>query len=94
MTRTRRQRPSRGRVSRDTVLFVVGLGGIVYQQYTGSVSIPLLVLYGVMLGLPGVQALMGLLPSPQANPEEPGIDTTGSPSRSPSRSSPRSSPQP
>ena len=95
MTRTRRQRPSRGRVSRDTVLFVVGLGGIVYQQYTGSVSIPLLVLYGVMLGLPGVQALMGLLPSPQAaDPEQADTDTTGSPSRSPSRSSPRSSPQP
>lgn len=95
MTRTRGRRPTRARVSRDTVLFVVGLSGIGYQQYTGSVSIPLLVLYGVMLGLPGVQALLQLVPGQQAaDPEEPDADTTGSPSRSPSRSSPRSSPQP
>lgn len=93
MTRTRGRRPTRARVSRDTVLFVAGLSGIGYQQYTGSVSIPLLVLYGVMLGLPGVQALLGLMPGRQGEPE-PDTDTTGSPSRSPSRSSPRSSPQP
>lgn len=92
MTRTRGRRPTRARVSRDTVLFVVGLAGIGYQQYTGSVSIPLLVLYGVMLGLPGVQALLGLLPGPQGT--EPDDDTTGSPSPSRSRSSPHSSPQP
>lgn len=94
MTRTRRRRPTRARVSRDTVLFVAGLSGIGYQQYTGSVSIPLLVLYGVMLGLPGVSALLQLVPGPVADPEEPDTDTTGSPSRSPSRSSPRSSPRP
>ena len=77
------------------MLFAAGLAGIGYQQYTGSVSIPLLVLYGVMLGLPGVQALMGLLPGPQGQDPEPAdTGTTGSPSPSPSRSSPRSSPQP
>lgn len=79
MTRTRSRRPTRARVSRDSILFVAGLAGIGYQQYTGSVSIPLLVLYGVMLGLPGVQALLGLLPSQQlADPDPAPADTTGS----------------
>jgi hypothetical protein len=93
----RTRRPTRARVSRDTILFAAGLAGIGYQQWTGSVSIPLLVLYGVMVGLPGVQALLQLMPGGQAqDPDpEPGPEPTpddrtpGPSSRSRSRSSRR-----
>lgn len=66
---------------------MAGLAGIGWQQYTERVVWPLLVVYGVMVGLPGAQALLALLPG-RGEPDG-GEPTTGSSSRSPSRSSPR-----
>lgn len=87
---SRGRRPTKGRISRDTVLFVAGLAGIGWQQYTERVVWPLLLFYGVMVGLPGAQALLALLPS-RGDPAELEGDgpTTGSSSPSPSRSSRR-----
>ena len=76
------------RISRDTILFVSGLAGIAYQQVTGKVSIPLLVVFGLMVGLPGVAALLALLPLGNG---EAAPTTSASPSP-PSSSSPPSSP--
>lgn len=77
-----RKRPTAGRVSRDTVLFVAGLAGIGWQQYTERVVWPLLVVYGVMVGLPGAQALLALLPPRGDPPDEDDTPTTGVRSRS------------
>lgn len=76
------QKPSTRRVSRDTILFTFGLAGIVYQQYTERVIWQLLIVYGVMVGLPGVQALLALLPPKDDRPAAEGTPTTGSPSDS------------
>lgn len=82
-----RRRPTARRVSRDTVLLIAGLAGIGWQQYTERVVWPLLVVYAVMIGLPGAQALLSLLPG-RGEPEE-GGPTTGPSSRFPSHSSRR-----
>lgn len=86
-----RKRPTVRRVSRDGILFIAGLAGIGWQQYTERVVWPLLVVYGVMVGLPGAQALLALLPGrePPEELEDGDRPTTGPPSRSPSHSSPR-----
>lgn len=82
-----RNRPTARRISRDTVLLIAGLAGIGYQQYTERVVWPLLVVYAVMIGLPGAQALLALLPGRE--PEIEDTPTTGSSSPSPSPSSQR-----
>jgi hypothetical protein len=79
----------RGRVSRDSVLFVAGLAGIGWQQYTERISWPLLAVYVAMLGLRVSQAVVRLLPG--LPPSEPTGDTSGSPSPSGLPSSSRSS---
>ena len=81
-----RKAPTARRVSRDTVLLIAGLAGIGYQQYTERVVWPLLVVYAVMIGLPGAQALLALLPSRMPEPQDEDTPTTGSSSPSPSRS--------
>lgn len=82
-----RRRPTVRRISRDTVLLIAGLAGIGWQQYTERVVWPLLVVYAVMIGLPGAQALLALLPGRAEQEED--EPTTGSSSPSRSRSSPR-----
>jgi hypothetical protein len=54
----------RGRISRDTVLLVAGLAGIGWQQYTERVVWPLLVVYAVMIGLPGRAGAAGVAARP------------------------------
>jgi hypothetical protein len=71
------------RVGRDTVLFVVGLAGIGYQQITGKVHWELLVVFGLMIGLPGISSLIQLVAG--------GSDITPSSSSSPPQASSPSS---
>lgn len=85
MTRQR----TRGRlpVRRDTLLFLLGAVGIGYQQLTERYYVPLLIIYGLMAGVPGlanlVVALRGL-----AQPDEDDSSTPSSSSPSPAPSSP------
>jgi hypothetical protein len=55
------QRRRRLPIRRDSLTFAFGWVGIAYQQWTHSVSIPLLIVYGVAIGLPGVAALLSAL---------------------------------
>lgn len=48
-------------VIKDVALFVVGLGGIVFQLVTGEVSVPLLAVFTAMTGVPGLTNLVSLL---------------------------------
>lgn len=76
----------RGRlpVRRDTLLFVLGACGIGYQQFTERYYIPLLIIYGLMAGVPGLASLVIALRG-LAQPDEDG--TPSLPSQSPSSSS-------
>ncbi|MER7002199.1 hypothetical protein ABT297_04010 [Dactylosporangium sp. NPDC000555] len=85
----RRRRPSRGRVSRDTVLLAAGLAGIAYQQAIERVLWPLLLMYGAMVGLRGSQALLRILAARVDREQLEGPGTSGPSSRSRSRSSRR-----
>jgi hypothetical protein len=60
-------------VVRDLLSFGLGAWGVIYEELTGRTSIPLLVLYATLLGVPGAAGAMWLLridgqPSPP--PEE------------------------
>jgi len=81
-------RPALRRISRDGVLFTSGLTGIAYQQITGDVYIPLLVVFGLMIGLPGVTAILQLL----GGTTEPTTGASSAPS-SPHSQSSSTSPQ-
>lgn len=60
-------------VAKDVALFVVGLGGIVYQLVTGRVDVALLAVFTAMTGVPGLTNLISLLR---------GLDTSAPPSPS------------
>lgn len=70
-------------VVRDAGFLLVGFGGILYQQITGRVDVPLLAVYTTMLGIPGA---IGLLQLSRGRPETRSTATT--PSSLPSSSSP------
>lgn len=63
-------------VVKDVVLFVVGIGGIVYQLVTGRVDFALLAVFTAMTGVPGLTNLLALL--------RPGSGIDSPPSPSPS----------
>lgn len=67
-------------VAKDSLLFTVGLGGIVYQLLTGRVDVALLAVFTAMTGVPGLTNLVSLLRGDS--------DTSGTRSPSPSRPSP------
>lgn len=86
--RTRRRRPTRALVSRDSLLFTLGAGCVIYQQATGRVSIPLLLFAAAATLAPGTLQLLAPILTAF-------LSGTGSSSPpSPSPSSPPSSPQP
>ncbi|HTI26198.1 MAG TPA: hypothetical protein VL652_34735 [Kutzneria sp.] len=60
---------------RDVGCLLVGLGGIVHQEATGSVSPALLAVYTTLLGVPGAVGLLQLLRPDPGRPEP--TDTTG-----------------
>lgn len=48
-------------VVRDLVLLGVGSFGILFQQLTGVIHVPLLVLYTAMVGVPGAAGVMRMV---------------------------------
>jgi hypothetical protein len=62
-------------------MFALGWAGIGYQQMTAQVSIPLLVVYGVAIGLPGVAAILSAasaLTVSQPSPSPPAVSPSSS----------------
>lgn len=47
-------------VLRDLVMFVAGLAGVIHEELSGQTSIPLLVVYTAMLGIPGALGALWL----------------------------------
>lgn len=68
-------------VVRDLVLLGVGSWGIVYQQLSGMVNVPLLAIYTVMVGVPGAAGVLKLLRTvpidPGSSPSPPPSSATG-----------------
>jgi len=75
---TRRGLPFR----RDIPLFLLGAIGIGYQQVTERYYLPLMVLYGLMVGVPGLAQLILALRGLAAPDEDPDSGTTSMPSSS------------
>lgn len=48
-------------IIRDVILFIVGVGGIVYQLITGEVNFALLAVFTAMTGVPGLTNMISLL---------------------------------
>ena len=48
-------------VAKDVTLFVVGLGGIIFQLVTGEVNFALLAVFTAMTGVPGLTNLVLLI---------------------------------
>jgi hypothetical protein len=71
-------------VTRDVGSVALGLWGIYHQQITGVTSWELLVVYGALLGVPGVAGVLQLL-------RNGGAGTASLPSASPASSSPATS---
>ncbi len=46
--------------SRDVACTLIGLGGVLHQEFVGPVSIPLLIFYAAVLQVPGVAHLLAL----------------------------------
>lgn len=64
-------RRRRGRITRDLVLFVFGLGGIAHETIRVQVDRPyLLLLFGWMTGLPIVSPLLEVFKTKVANGRE------------------------
>jgi hypothetical protein len=58
---------------------LLALAGIVYQQVTGQVSIPLLVVYMVVGGLPGADTVIRLVRNwPTESPTPPSVPPSSS----------------
>lgn len=47
-------------VFRDLLMFVAGLAGVIHEELSGHTSIPLLVVYTTMLGIPGALGALWL----------------------------------
>lgn len=75
----------------DIALLLVGIGGIIHQEWTGQVHPELLMVYTAILGIPGVAGAIQLLRSGNGSGEKGG--TNGSSSPSPDPESPSVSPR-
>jgi hypothetical protein len=73
MTSTQRRRL---RLSRDTIIFLLGIAGIIYETVVENGDKPtLLILFGAMIGLPAFlhgdeQVKKALHPPPEPEPEK------------------------
>jgi hypothetical protein len=61
MNQKGQQVASKFTVIKDSVLLMLGTGGIAFQQITGTVSLPLLGVYLTLLGIPGLSSGRWLL---------------------------------
>lgn len=77
MSARRRRLPFR----RDSLLFGLGALGIGYQQWTERYYVPLLIIYGLMAGVPGLAQLVIALRSITVEPDDSTPDTPGPSSR-------------
>lgn len=73
-------------VLRDVALTAIGLGGIVHQELYGPVKPELLIVYTVILGIPGAANIVQLLRSTPTAEPPPSSPPSSSPSPSPSSS--------
>jgi hypothetical protein len=48
-------------IAKDLILFLVGVGGIVFQLVTGNVNFALLAVFTAMTGVPGLTYMISLL---------------------------------
>lgn len=69
-------------VVRDVLFLAVGLGGIIWQQITGTVNVELLIVYTTLLGVPSVIALKKLYPGRPETPPTPEPSSSSPPSSS------------
>jgi hypothetical protein len=74
-------------VVRDLVLLAVGSFGVVHEELTGSASVPLLVVYTTMLGIPGAAGALWLTRAGPGPTELPSPPSPAEPSASPERTS-------
>lgn len=58
-------------IIRDLVSLSVGTFGLVHSQLTGTVSIPLIVVYAAALGIPGVLTALEMFREPRLDKPEP-----------------------
>lgn len=70
-------------IRRDSLLFGLGALGIGYQQLTERYYVPLLVIYGLMAGVPGLAQLIIALRSLGTETDEEGGSSTPSTPSSP-----------
>lgn len=47
-------------IAKDLILFLIGIGGIGYQQVTGKFNLALALIYALATGIPGVTNLFAL----------------------------------
>jgi hypothetical protein len=78
-----------GVIARDMACTALGLAGVIHQEWWGPVSIPLLILYATLLGVPGVAGLLALRSGTDSPPSQsrPGVSPSPSPQSSSSASS-------
>ncbi len=69
-------------VAKDVILFVVGLGGIIYQQVTGQVFPMLLIVFMTMTGVPALVNLVSLFKGLPTNSGRQESHSRGSSTRS------------
>lgn len=65
-------------VVRDLVLLGVGSWGIVYQQLSGLVNVPLLAIYTILVGVPGAAGVLKLLRTVPIEPTSSGSPPSSS----------------
>lgn len=70
---------------KDIVLFVVGLGGIIFQLLTGDVDVALLAVFVAMTGVPGLTNMVSLIRGGYVTDSS---SSTSAPPRSPTDSGP------
>lgn len=75
-------------IGRDVALTLIGLGGILHQELSGQVKPELLILYGTILGIPGITNLVGLARASTPAPSHSAAGTAPSSSPSPAPASP------
>lgn len=69
-------------VVKDTILFVFGIGGIIWQTVTGDVNYALLGVFTAMVGVPGFTNMVTLIRGSGTTSSQPTSAPSGSSSES------------
>ncbi len=73
-------------VIRDTALWILGVGGIIHQEWTGEVRVELLLVYTSILTIPGGFGLYTLIRGASTTPVSPSQSVEQPPSEAQSAS--------